>query len=118
MVGTGQADGVLFAGNRLLIQRSAGSLEIWDATGRQLLRTLPGGGGYADALAVSPDGSLLARLSEDGNASITSLSTGDVLTSFTFPVPVDNGVDGSLLATAMQFTPTGTASLPPRQAES
>jgi WD40 repeat protein len=108
VVGTGQADGVLFAGSRLLIQRSAGSLEIWDATGRQLLRTLPGGGGYADALAVSPDGSLLARLGEDGNASITSLSTGDVLTSFTLPVPVDNGdTTDPWLATAMQFTPDG-----------
>ena len=108
VVGTGKADGVLFAGNKLLVQRSAGFFQIWDGTGSQLLRTLPGGGGFADAIAVSPDRSMLARLSESGNVSITSLSTGDVLTSFSLPVPADNGDSSDpWLATAIQFTPDG-----------
>jgi WD40 repeat protein len=108
VVGTGKADGVLFAGDKLLIQRSSGSLEIWNAMGARLLRTVPGAGGYADALAVSPDGSLLAQLSENGTVSVTSLSTGDVLTSFNLPIPADNGDSSDpWLGTAMQFTPDG-----------
>jgi WD40 repeat protein len=112
VVGTGEADGVLFAGDRLLIQRSSGALEVWDEAGRHMLDTLPAGGGFADALAVSPDGSLVARLSDDGNVTITSLSTGEVLASFNLPVPADNGMsDDPWLGTALQFTPDGRSLL-------
>jgi WD40 repeat protein len=112
IVGSGSADGVFFARDRLLIQRSIGSLEVWDITGRHLLRTLAGSGGFSDALAVSPDGSLMARLSDNGTASVSSLETGGVLANFSLPVPAEAGYSSDpWLATAMIFSPDGQSIL-------
>lgn len=112
VVGQGAANGITFAGNQLLIQRASGSLQIWNGVGTHLLRTLPGSGGSAYALAVSPNRTLLARLSDNGTASITSISSGQVLANFSLPVPVDNGYSQDpWLATAMLFTTNGRSLL-------
>ena len=108
VVGSGNAEGILFTRDRLLIQRSTGSLEVWDITGRHLLATLPGAGGYAGALAVSSDGSLVARLSDNGTASVASLGTGDVLANLSLPVPANAGYSSDpWRATTMIFAPDG-----------
>ena len=57
-VGTGGANGVLFTQDGLILQKATGALQIWNTTGRKLLRTLPGAGGTAAPLAASPDGAL------------------------------------------------------------
>jgi WD40 repeat protein len=111
-VGSGRADGIIFSRDRLLIQRTTGSLEVWDTTGRHLLTTLAGAGGLANALAVSPDGSLVARLSDNGTASVASLKTGDMLANFSLPTPANAGYSSDpWLATAMTFAPDGQSLL-------
>ena len=108
IVGSGSADGILFSRDRLLIQRSTGALEVWDITGTHLLTTLAGTGGFADALAVTPDGSLVARLSDNGAASVASLATGDVLANFILPTPANAGYTSDpWLATTIAFAPDG-----------
>jgi WD40 repeat protein len=111
VVGEGDADGILFARNRLFIQRRTGVLEIWDAGGMHLLQVLPGAGGFANALAVSPDGLLVARLSEDGMASISDLATGDVLAAFSLPFPAHTVAADPWGASTMTFTPDGRSLL-------
>lgn len=107
VVGTGNGNGRLaFTKDRLLIQRNSGALQIWDATGRHLISTLPGGAGSTDALAVSGDGSLVALLSDDGTASVSSVGTGQVIATFSLPTLVSvGGPPDPWIATAMQFTP-------------
>jgi WD40 repeat protein len=107
LVGTTGADGVLFTRDGLIVQRAGGALEVWDVTGRKLLRTLPGAGGVAAPLAASPDGALLARLHGDGTVSVTDLVTGDVLVTFSLPAPTDSTTADPWDATAMIFTPDG-----------
>jgi WD40 repeat protein len=93
MVGTGAADGVLFTSGNLLVQRDDGNVEVWSFTGQTKLRTLAGTGAVTPAMAVSPDGTLLARLRDDGTLSITDLASGDVLGTFSLPYPGTPPVD-------------------------
>lgn len=107
VVGSGGPEAAVFAGQRLLVQRRTGTLEIWDPAGAHLLQTVPGPAGFTPTLAVSPDGSLLARLTEDGTASITDLATGTVLATFTLPAPADSTAADPWSATTLAFTPDG-----------
>lgn len=107
LVGNGGANGVIFTPENLVIQRTTGSLEVWDLSGRKLLRTLPGAGAGAGALAVSPDGQLLARLRQDGTVSIIDFATGDILANFSLPKPTDSSAADPWTGTAMQFTADG-----------
>jgi WD40 repeat protein len=107
-VGGGDAISVLFTARNLLVQRADGILEVWDARGRTLLRTVQGTGMPAQPMAASPDGTLVARLRDDGTASITDLASGDVLVTFALPSPGNNSSAGDPWdATAMIFTSDG-----------
>ncbi|MDP9866721.1 MULTISPECIES: TIR domain-containing protein [Streptosporangium] len=105
-VGTGAAELVLFAGDRLLVQRSGGDLEVWDSSGRTRLTTLPGDAGNRPAAAVSPDGLTVARLRGDGSVQLAGLGTGDILGAFPLP-PVTGGGGYPWDATALAFTADG-----------
>jgi len=107
MVGTGAADGVLFTSDSLLVQRDTGIVEVWDLTGQKKLRSLPGTGAVTPAIAVSPDGTLLARVGDDGTLSITDLASGDVIGTFSLPVPATPPAD-PWQSTAIAFTADGT----------
>ncbi|MET8335791.1 TIR domain-containing protein [Streptosporangium canum] len=105
-VGTGTSNRVLFAGDRLVVQRSSGQLEVWDGSGVTRRRTLPGDAGYIPAIAVSPDGTTVARLRGDGTVQLADLDTGDVLGAF--PLPPGAGFGGDpWSATAVAFTADG-----------
>jgi WD40 repeat protein len=111
VVGSGGPEAAVFAGQRLLVQRRTGTLEIWDPAGAHLLQTVPGPAGFTPTLAVSPDGSLLARLTEDGTASVTDLATGTVLATFTLPAPADSTATDPWSATTLAFAPDGQSLL-------
>ncbi|MBN6052296.1 TIR domain-containing protein [Nonomuraea sp. RK-328] len=106
-VGRGRPSGVVFAQDMLVIQREAGPLELWDAGGGRLLRTLPGVGNPAGALAVSPGGGLVARVRADGVAVLTALGTGDLVGTFPLPVPENATSPTPWDGTAMAFTRDG-----------
>ncbi|NUW45648.1 TIR domain-containing protein [Nonomuraea rhodomycinica] len=106
-VGEGRSSGVVFAREGLVIQRESGPLELWDVQGRRLLRTLPGVGNPAGALAVSPDGGTVARVRADGFAVLTALGTGDPIGTFPLPVPENATSPTPWDATAMAFTRDG-----------
>ena len=106
LVGSGLAASVLFTRNRLMVQRRTGALEVWDLSGRRRLQVLPGTGDTTGGLSVSTDGTLVARLRGDGMASVSDLATGDVLSTFSLPLPATVGAD-PWDATAMIFAPTG-----------
>lgn len=108
MVDSGAATkGVLFTSDSLLIQRTSGTVEVWSSSGQKKLRTLSGTGVVTSAIAVSPDGALLARLRDDGTLSLTDLASGDVLGTFSLPFPATSSPDpwGS---TAIAFTADGS----------
>ncbi|MEV0201927.1 hypothetical protein [Nonomuraea sp. NPDC050691] len=106
-VGRGRPAGVVFARDALVIQRETGPLELWDLKGGRLLRTLPGVGNPAGALAVSPDGGLVARVRADGVAVLTALGTGDLVGTFPLPVPENATSPTPWDGTAMAFTRDG-----------
>jgi WD40 repeat protein len=110
VTGSGSVAGVLFTRDRLLIQRTSGTLEIWDSNGRHLLGSLPGAGGFTEALAASPNGTVVARVRDNGTVLITALTTGQALGSFSLPFP-NTGAADPWRATALQFTPDGKALL-------
>jgi len=104
---TGAASGVLFTPDGLLIQGANGTIQVWDQSGEKELRTLPGTAAATSAIAVSPDGTLLARLDDDGTLSLTDMATGDVLGTFSLPPPGTSSPNewGS---TAIAFTSDGS----------
>jgi WD40 repeat protein len=106
-VGSGAAAGVLFTSSGLLIQRETGDVEVWNLTGQTKLRTLAGTGAVTPAMAVSPDGTLLARLRDDGTVSLTDLASGDVLGTFSLPYPAMGSPD-PWTSTAIAFTSDGS----------
>jgi WD40 repeat protein len=109
-LGSGGADGVTFSSAGLVIDREPGALEVWDTAGQRMLREFAGAGGAAGPLAVSPDGTLLARLSDDGVASVTDLTTGALLADFSLPAP-DEGDDDPWFGTDMRFAADGRSLL-------
>lgn len=105
-VGSGGAASVEFTPDGLVIQRLTGTIEVWDQSGEKLLRTLPGTGGTTSAMAVSPDGTLLARLRNDGTISLTDLTTGDVVGTFSLPSPEGSATNWT--HTDIAFTANGS----------
>lgn len=110
-LGSGPASAWIFTPNVLLVQRRSGVLEEWNLAGTRLLRTLPGTGAYTSELAVSPDGTMVARLNESGIVSIIGLASGQVLASFSLPIPSVDLASDPWQATALIFTPDSQALL-------
>jgi WD40 repeat protein len=108
-LGEGAANGVAFSGEYLLVQRTSGVLEVWDATGTHLQRSIPGEPNYEVGPAANPQGTLVARKRSDGTVRITDLRSGESLGTFRLPGPAKVG---------MAFAPNGhtlltvTADLP------
>ncbi len=62
---------------KILAVGGKGEISLWDiATGREQ-RTMVGGAGYAEELAFSPDGEILAAGSEDGTIRLWNTETGE-----------------------------------------
>jgi hypothetical protein len=103
--------GALFTRGNLLIQRTTGEIEEWDPYGRRLQRRLPGAGKPTGALAVTSDGTMLARLNDDGTVTFTNLASGDSLVTFSLPWPANSASSTPWRQTAMTFTADGRALL-------
>ncbi|NKE57870.1 TIR domain-containing protein [Lentzea sp. PSKA42] len=73
-----RADSVTFAGDSLLVQRDE-SIEVWDARGTSLRRTVPRDPSYLAGVAASPDSALVAQLRVDRVLVLTDLATGELV---------------------------------------
>jgi WD40 repeat protein len=110
-LGSGPAGAWIFTPDLLLVQRRSGALEEWNLAATRLLKTVPGTGAYTSALAVSPDGTMVARLSESGTASVIDLASGQPFASFSLPTPSADLAADPWQATALIFTPDSQALL-------
>jgi WD40 repeat protein len=90
-----------FAGSRLLVQRRGGDLEVWDARGTTLQRSIPGDPSYSWPPVGNPQGTLVARPRGEGEIVLDDLDTGAVLA--TFPSPMT----GTYVKTGVAFAPDG-----------
>lgn len=104
IVGTGTAANIAFTAHSLLIERSSGNVEEWDLTGQRLLLTVPGGG-TGLALAVSSDGTTLARIGTDGTMPLSDLGTGQILATFSLPAATDTSDQYYFNRSAVIFSP-------------
>jgi WD40 repeat protein len=102
VVETGQTIGAQFTSDRLVVLLNSGQVQEWDATGNHLLNTLPGNGG--DAITVSPNGTTLAQVSNDGVAAISNLATGQVIASLDLP-PSNGEANNPWGITTVAFSP-------------
>ncbi|MEV0705369.1 TIR domain-containing protein [Saccharopolyspora sp. NPDC050389] len=82
----GQADSVDFAGDRLLVGRPDGSLEVRDLPGTQLMRTIPGDTEFAIPMAWVPGTPFVGRLRNDGTVVVVDIDTGATLGELDVPV--------------------------------
>lgn len=105
---------IAYAGERLLIQRTDGALEVWDARATSHERTLPGDATYLEAPVGSPDGSLVAREHNTGEITIADLGGASTLATLRIPpeaatikTAVGFGPGGMSLDTATQSYPYG-----------
>lgn len=105
---------VLYAGTRLIVQRSDGSIETWTRDGTALESSAPSDLGYSrisSAADVDADnsGSLIARVKLDGSVVLSAGPTGATIAVIPTINPNDNGktgvglsADGHLLVTATE----------------
>jgi hypothetical protein len=114
-IGSGPADAALFSGEHLLIQRSNGVLEVWDASGTHLQRSIAGEPDYATGPVANRQGTLVARERSDGTVAITDLQSGETLGSFRLPAPRKAGMafggDGHTLVTVTEPAAQGRGEL-------
>lgn len=104
VIESGQARWVQFAGDRLFVALYTGAEQEWNAAGDRLLLTLPDGGPDTFGIAASPDGTLLAQVSNDGVASVADAASGQVIASFRLPATQGAAPDPWAITTAA-FTP-------------
>ncbi|WP_067479979.1 TIR domain-containing protein [Actinomadura hibisca] len=89
-----------FAGSRVLVQRTNGSLEVRSPNGRDLVRTIPGDGRYP--ALTTDNANLLVRLRSDGKAVVSDLGSSAAVGV----VPVQEPpISGSI---ALRFSPDGS----------
>ena len=94
------ASWVTFSGSHLLVQRKDGSLEIWNARGSALDRTLPAEQTYGPPVG-NEQGTLIARPQANGSIELDDLDSGAVVD--TLP-PVSTA---SWAKPGVAFTPDG-----------
>jgi hypothetical protein len=90
---------VVFAGPRLLLSRTDGSLEVWDETGTTLERTIADGSG--EGLAGSSSGALAAMSRDDGTIALFDLESGSQIGTFQTPAR------STFFKSGIAFTPDG-----------
>jgi TIR domain len=90
---------VAFAGPRLLVQRSDGSLEVWDERGTELQQTIADGRG--EGIAGNPTGTFAAMSRDDGTIGFFDLDTGSQIGSFQTPG------HSTFFKSGIAFTPDG-----------
>ena len=83
-----------YAGERLLVQRREGTLEVWSRDGSDRERVLPGDRSYAAAPVGSLDGTLVARTRLNGEITIADLRDGATLATLNPPPQADTGKTG------------------------
>ena len=114
-IGSGPATAALFSGEHLLVQRSSGVLEVWDATGTHLQRSIVGEPGYVTGPVANRQGTLVARERSDGTVAITDLESGESLGSFRLPAARKAGMafsgDGHTLVTVTEPAAQGKGEL-------
>jgi WD40 repeat protein len=114
-IGSGPAEAALFSGEHLLIQRSSGVLEVWDAAGTHLQRSIAGEPDYAVGPVANRQGTLAARERSDGTVAITDLQSGETLGSFRLPAARKAGIafggDGHTLVTVTEPATQGKGEL-------
>jgi WD40 repeat protein len=114
-IGSGPADAALFSGEHLLVQRSSGALEVWDASGTHLQRSIAGEPGYVTGPVANRQGTLVARERSDGTVAITDLGSGESLGSFRLPAARKAGMafggDGYTLVTVTEPAAEGKGEL-------
>ena len=114
-IGSGPADAALFSGEHLLIQRSSGVLEVWDASGTRPQRSIAGEPDYAAGPVANRQGTLVARERSDGAVAITDLESGETLGSFRLPAARKAGMafggDGHTLVTVTEPAAQGKGEL-------
>ncbi|MDX6636176.1 MAG: hypothetical protein QOF06_2379 [Solirubrobacterales bacterium] len=93
---------VSFAGERLLVQRHDGALQVWNQGGTTLQRTIPGDETYVWKPIGNAEGTMVARRRSDGSIVIDDLDSGTQLGSF--------GTRGAsvFLRTGVAFSPDGS----------
>ncbi|MGW0883140.1 WD40 repeat domain-containing protein [Streptomyces sp. NPDC002671] len=79
----GNALGVAFAGDRLLVQRDSGALEVWTASGDRRLSTLEG----TPHMSVGPavGGRVIAEKPDDDTVRLIDLTSGHTLGTLQLP---------------------------------
>lgn len=90
-----------FAGDRLLVQRQGGALEVWDQRGNNLQRTIPGDNTFESPAVGNADGSLVARRRSDGSVVLADVESGAQLATF------EAREASSFLKTSVAFSPNG-----------
>jgi len=95
---------VSYAGRQLVVERSDGSLAVWNAEGTQLERVLAGDASDLGAPVASADGHLIARYRTDDSVVVTDVRTGMTLGTLAPPVNAALG-----LRIGVAFSPTSAA---------
>jgi WD40 repeat protein len=96
----GEASGVAYDGELLLIQRTDGTFEVRSADGQQLIRSFAGDPDATAGPAVNSAG-LALEVNSDGTAPVFDIASGQEIGSITLPAgPREN-------STSVAFTPDG-----------
>jgi WD40 repeat protein len=103
IIDSGQPRFVQFAGDHLFILLFSGIEQEWDATAGHV-RTLPTSGPETFGVSLSPDGTLLAQVSNNGTVSVTDTASGDIIASFSLPASKGAAPDPWAVTTT-SFTP-------------
>jgi hypothetical protein len=105
---------VAFAGQRLLVQRGSGNLEVWDRRGLIRERVLPGDESYGWPPVANQQGTMVARQRSNGSIVLASLDDGAVFPTFpsasgshAFKTGIAFSTDGTRLITATESADLG-----------
>ncbi|MEV0701733.1 hypothetical protein AB0I53_27990 [Saccharopolyspora sp. NPDC050389] len=85
--GAGAEDVEFAPDGRLIVQRTTGPVEVWDAGRLQLERILAASDLAGDDLAVSPDGRYVAGIRSDGGVVVLELASGQRFGVLPLPAP-------------------------------
>jgi hypothetical protein len=96
----GDAYEVALTGDRLLVSRASGALEVRDRATRAVVASIPGAAPAGGGIATAPDGSLAARLRRDGTVEVLDVARAGVLGVLGAPSQTRYGMLSGLAFTA------------------